>query len=561
MRKGGVEAGESTDVVNRDKFDNNLSQYIVTSLSFVSEADFKKPEPVRWYKIYGMIFESLTEEKPENGEEKASLLFPKYCKSENPEFYEESGAIIWFTLVMQQLFFSCGINDFTFKDIRDPRPKRCTILCSAVVNFIRFKVNREPVIESALEKAERYKIQYGEITKTNNELKSRISAEMAQYDERESKIQQLQEKINTTNDKMVAIQSESQNLLAKISEKKMIISEARARRDELKLEIMKVTQECEKLQRNIVQSPQKVKANLCSMQEKVEFLKKIKTEKLELVSSRRKQLDQLKTRNSIVEQGISFMQSMLEDSESIKTIEEDIKRIKESSQVNVHKRKGIKIQEEEMVESIALIQDRIQKLQLQKRSRGTDLDACFSQTTEKKKKTAIKADALKTQKETLQREIDAKMKKVETNHNKCTEKIEMIKEQYENILKSLNQYHLVLQERIQADLYDCGFFLKKQRTFCTLSLDPDMNPDEEEEKHRLISQVLELQNTLDDLSSRVDSVKEENLKLKSENQVLGQYIENLMAASSVFQSTSPAKAKKKSGAGGNSVTELMAGDK
>lgn len=47
-----------------------------------------------------------------------------------------------------------------------------------------------------------------------------------------------------------------------------------------------------------------------------------------------------------------------------------------------------------------------------------------------------------------------------------------------------------------------------------------------------------------DLSQRVDSVKEENMKLKSENQVLGQYIENLMSASSVFQSTSP-KSKKK----------------
>ncbi|XP_042888992.1 short coiled-coil protein homolog isoform X2 [Penaeus japonicus] len=77
------------------------------------------------------------------------------------------------------------------------------------------------------------------------------------------------------------------------------------------------------------------------------------------------------------------------------------------------------------------------------------------------------------------------------------------------------------------------------------SLEPDMSPDEQEEKARLISQVLELQNTLDDLSQRVDSVKEENLKLRSENQVLGQYIENLMSASSVFQSTSP-KTKKKS---------------
>nr|XP_045601414.1 short coiled-coil protein homolog isoform X1 [Procambarus clarkii] len=77
------------------------------------------------------------------------------------------------------------------------------------------------------------------------------------------------------------------------------------------------------------------------------------------------------------------------------------------------------------------------------------------------------------------------------------------------------------------------------------SLGLDMSPDEQEEKARLIAQVLELQNTLDDLSQRVDSVKEENLKLRSENQVLGQYIENLMSASSVFQSTSPKTKKKK----------------
>ncbi|XP_066920909.1 short coiled-coil protein B-like [Clytia hemisphaerica] len=62
-----------------------------------------------------------------------------------------------------------------------------------------------------------------------------------------------------------------------------------------------------------------------------------------------------------------------------------------------------------------------------------------------------------------------------------------------------------------------------------------MDGDEKEEKSRLIQQVFSLQNTLDDLSQRVDAVKDENTKLKSENQILGQYIENLMAASSVFQ--------------------------
>jgi len=48
---------------------------------------------------------------------------------------------------------------------------------------------------------------------------------------------------------------------------------------------------------------------------------------------------------------------------------------------------------------------------------------------------------------------------------------------------------------------------------------------------------------LSDLSRRVDTVKEENLKLKSENLVLGQYIENLMEASAMFQSTVPQSKK------------------
>ena len=41
------------------------------------------------------------------------------------------------------------------------------------------------------------------------------------------------------------------------------------------------------------------------------------------------------------------------------------------------------------------------------------------------------------------------------------------------------------------------------------------------EKEVLIGRILELQNTLHDLTQRVNSVKEENSKLKSENEVRG----------------------------------------
>ncbi|XP_016088139.1 short coiled-coil protein B isoform X1 [Sinocyclocheilus grahami] len=111
-----------------------------------------------------------------------------------------------------------------------------------------------------------------------------------------------------------------------------------------------------------------------------------------------------------------------------------------------------------------------------------------------------------------------------------------------NIFNNPDRFSLISADREPTVL---SFRPEDQYTTMNCEIDGDMeNQVEQEEKMRLINQVLELQHTLEDLSARVDAVKEENLKLKSENQVLGQYIENLMSASSVFQTTDT-KSKRK----------------
>ena len=57
----------------------------------------------------------------------------------------------------------------------------------------------------------------------------------------------------------------------------------------------------------------------------------------------------------------------------------------------------------------------------------------------------------------------------------------------------------------------------------------------EPEKEVLVMKVIELQTTLQDLSQRVNTVKEENCGLITENQVLNQYIDNLMQTSGIFK--------------------------
>jgi FtsZ-binding cell division protein ZapB len=48
------------------------------------------------------------------------------------------------------------------------------------------------------------------------------------------------------------------------------------------------------------------------------------------------------------------------------------------------------------------------------------------------------------------------------------------------------------------------------------------------DKEELIEKIMQLQQTLHDLTSRIDQVRNDNLSLKDENMVLKEYINNLM---------------------------------
>merc|ERR1712154_380883 len=80
---------------------------------------------------------------------------------------------------------------------------------------------------------------------------------------------------------------------------------------------------------------------------------------------------------------------------------------------------------------------------------------------------------------------------------------------------------------------------------------------EVQEKTRIIKQILDLQTTLEDLSSRVVNVISENHRLCQENGILGQYIENLMKESPIF---SPAARKTNNSSNSNAKTPAPASE-
>ena len=62
--------------------------------------------------------------------------------------------------------------------------------------------------------------------------------------------------------------------------------------------------------------------------------------------------------------------------------------------------------------------------------------------------------------------------------------------------------------------------------------------NEEKEKEALIDKILQLQNTLQDLTKKIDCVRNENQDLRDENVVLKDYINDLMQKAGSISSES-----------------------
>nr|AGN29623.1 short coiled-coil protein [Acartia pacifica] len=67
------------------------------------------------------------------------------------------------------------------------------------------------------------------------------------------------------------------------------------------------------------------------------------------------------------------------------------------------------------------------------------------------------------------------------------------------------------------------------------SRDSRSDTPEKSEKEILISKILELQRTVEDVENKVLRVRQQNLQLEAENLVISDYILNLMRSSETFQ--------------------------
>ncbi|KAK3610723.1 hypothetical protein CHS0354_028117 [Potamilus streckersoni] len=408
----------------------------------LDENDFKKPNPTRWRDLYASILSTLTECPTESF---LKQIAPN-ADFEYIELFEDAIPQMHLVIALQRVLVPCGIHNFTFADLVDPKPKQLIKICSAVLNYYRFRESRRQKVMMLLEESERSKDQYESLLKHNKDLKEKVAHLKAEKEKQEPEILKVQEQIDEVARKMQENHRQQASLQKSTGELKLSLAEKRAAIDQTKLSIQRAKDEAELLSQKIVQSPERVKEEQEKMRAQLENLK-------DSLNWKNKRLAEVKKQRKIVKQ-------VTDDAEKGKQLLETIKASDDK--------------EKEILKEISQIQDRYQEMNNQMREldqRKEKLNVIIAKCLEKQASLSAQHQnrlrVLMEQIERYKEEIEHLMKKLgaskqkkakflaekqdivgEVNKKKkiSEEKIRHMKEVYADILEKVDNYNTKIAE-------------------------------------------------------------------------------------------------------------------
>jgi len=188
----------------------------------------------------------------------------------HPEVYDEAMDVLTIFKLTKQLVNINLVDDFNFKDVWEPVPKRFRILLSAIINFCRYKEGKLGFITDMKEALQGLDCSRVELVETCNQIEQEVSSaqeqQRAQLDEMreaEQKERQAQAEVEKTRQL-----KQSAERLADKAEAKLSAAKERRQRQEQQKE--RLRQQIADLQSQIAESPEGIEQEIAELQAAVQ---------------------------------------------------------------------------------------------------------------------------------------------------------------------------------------------------------------------------------------------------------------------------------------------------
>ncbi|TPX33898.1 hypothetical protein SmJEL517_g03319 [Synchytrium microbalum] len=227
-----------------------------------TDDDLSKPNGPRMLNVYEGITEIFM------GISRDSYAHPNFAVLEMldyPDLHVDAIAFMAFYRQLLKLMAKVGYEDFSLRDLQKPEPGHVRRICSAIINFAKFREERMSVFEACTQKTDELNDQRMQLQTANAELAERVNSIRLKRAEEEPAVQKLKEANSVLLGELRELKRQQTTLTNEMESRKKEKTEMTDTMTNNHLLIANVKQECVRLRSRIVVSPDKLKQALVDM--------------------------------------------------------------------------------------------------------------------------------------------------------------------------------------------------------------------------------------------------------------------------------------------------------
>ncbi|XP_013420888.1 kinetochore protein Nuf2 [Lingula anatina] len=407
----------------------------------LTEGDFKNPQPAKLQRFYLLVLEDTSGINPD---QLGQAQFHETDVFEHPTVYEEAVPLLKFTLSMQRLMYACGVQDFKLRDLVEPKPKRTVRLVSALINFSRFQNQRMEEVERLKNENAAVKEQHEQLLRVNDELKTKINHIRASRAEQEPELKKLQGEFEEMSMKIEKHHKDQLALQKTLKEMKEGIAEKKASIDHLKVQMLSAKEEGDRLSRQIVQSPERMKTEGERMRNQLMQLKMTKEERQQRGLELRQQVERLEQIDSHCEQGVKLITGIDAELEREREVLAEVTNIRDRVQSQKDVLRDLTAKEQQLRRMLSTKQEKMAKLNIQLQNKVSAGMETLEQYKQERAHYAALQSEDESQKKAIEQQKQALMEEAANNRKRHEKLMTEMAHEKSQLLEQLDSYHTTL---------------------------------------------------------------------------------------------------------------------
>eukprot|EP00271_Cylindrocystis_brebissonii_P004192 TRINITY_DN15784_c0_g1_i1.p1 TRINITY_DN15784_c0_g1~~TRINITY_DN15784_c0_g1_i1.p1 ORF type:complete len:460 (+),score=149.04 TRINITY_DN15784_c0_g1_i1:662-2041(+) len=427
----------SFPILERKDIITNLAELEIA----ITEQDLMKPTAETMKPVFEQIVQSVS---GVTREELTQPVFAAMDILDNPELHEESIGNLAFTRAISKLMFASGVTDFSMKDVFKPEYNRVVRHLSAIINFAKFREEKNIAFEDYQAKSEELMERRQQAEETNLQLAGQLRQIQLERDAQEPGVHALELETQELSNQVAALNKAQAGLQTEVRALKQTNNEMAEKVAAERALLLDEQQEVERLKGKIVESPEKLQRQLEELNEVLERERTLIGDLERRARELQSKVDGTAKAEREVHKCLTMMQEAETELQKYKVVSRGLKEAKAQVAANEQAIALLTAEGEHMRRQIQNAEERAQRLHQQVAARQLEAELALEQAKQRKRDAKEQHEAALAKVADKQKQMRLVLLQMDEQRAAHARKVNAAVAQFHNLYRQVSKYHASL---------------------------------------------------------------------------------------------------------------------